>query len=167
MTHDEAVVTALCKKFPFLSERISVQREKRIFTKPLTPEEFQQIIPYVHRELNFYRACHVVGTDDGDTLGLLYILTDKNNTLLILRESVPKSNPVVKSISSIYPSILLHERELADLFGVVVEGLPEGPRYPLPDGWPEGNYPMRKEWNPKYFDKNTMTYNDPNVKEVK
>lgn len=161
MTHDEEVLAALCETFPFLADRISIQREKRIFTKPLTPEEFQQIIPYVHDKLDFFRACHVVGTDDGDTLGLLYILTDKSDTLLILRESVLKANPVVKSISDIYPSILLHERELVDLFGVVVEGLPEGPRYPLPDGWPDGNYPMRKEWNPKYFDKNTMTYNPP------
>ncbi len=161
MTHDEEVLAALCVKFPFLADRISIQCEKRIFTKPLTPEEFQQIVPFVHDELDFFRACHVVGTDDGDSLGLLYILTDKSDTLLILRESVSKTNPVVKSISDIYPSILLHERELVDLFGVVVEGLPEGPRYPLPDGWPEGNYPMRKEWNPKYFDKNTMTYNPP------
>ena len=166
MTHDEEILAALCEKFPYLNDRISIQREKRIITKPLKPEEFQEIIAYAHDKLDFFRACHVVGTDDGDTLGLLYIFTDNGDTLLTLRESVPKSNPVIKSISSIYPSILLHERELADLFGVVVEGMPDGPRYPLPDGWPDGNYPMRKEWNPKFFDKNTMTYNEP-TKEAK
>ena len=33
------------------------------------------------------------------------------------------------------------------MFGIKVEGLPEGERYPLPDGWPEGQYPLRKDWN--------------------
>ena len=40
-------------------------------------------------------------------------------------------------------------------------GLVGGPTYPLPDNWPAGNYPMRKEWNPAYFDNKTMTYNPP------
>ena len=59
------------------------------------------------------------------------------------------------------PSIVLHEREIVDLFGVEVEGLPDGPHYPLPDGWPEGNYPMRKDWDPKKFNKDTMKYEQP------
>jgi Ni,Fe-hydrogenase III component G len=29
-----------------------------------------------------------------------------------------------------------------------VTGLPEGSRYPLPDNWPEGQYPLRKDWKP-------------------
>ncbi|MDP4132517.1 MAG: NADH-quinone oxidoreductase subunit C [Bacillota bacterium] len=166
MNREEAIVNSICGRFPFLADRIYIQKDKRIFTKSLLREEFEQVIAYVHDELNFTRVSHVVGTDDGENLGLLYIFSGSEDILLILRESVPKSNPVIKSISDMYPSIVLHERELVDLFGVVVEGLPEGPHYPLPDGWPEGNYPMRKEWNPKHFNKDTMTYEEPQEKEV-
>ena len=28
-----------------------------------------------------------------------------------------------------------------------VQGLPPGNRYPLPDDWPQGQYPLRKDWN--------------------
>jgi len=35
-----------------------------------------------------------------------------------------------------------------DLFGAKVEGLPEGPRYPLPDDWPKNQFPLRKDWKP-------------------
>lgn len=166
MNLEDEIAGKLCEKFPFMTDKIYVQKEKRIFTKPLSRDEFEKTIRYVHDELGFYRACHVVGTDDGDSIGLLYILSNKDSILLILRESVPKTNTEVTSISDIYPSIVLHERELVDLFGVMVKGLPDGPRYPLPDGWPDGNYPMRKEWNPKNFNKETMTYQQPQETEA-
>jgi len=166
MKREEEIVKSLCGRFPFLTDNINIQKDKRIFTNFLSREEFEQVIKFVHDELNFFRASHVVGTDEGENLGLLYILSDHENILLVLRETVSKKDPVVKSVSDMYPSIVLHERELADLFGVIVEGLPEGPRYPLPDGWPQGNYPMRKEWDPMYFNKDTMTYEDPKEKEA-
>lgn len=158
MRSEEDIVKSLCDKFPFLVDKVFVQKSKRIYTKELTRKEFNSLLGYIHDELGFYRSSHVVGTDDGETLGLLYLFCDCDNVILALRESVPKSNPVVDSISELYPSVILHERELVDLFGVKLIGLPDGPRYPLPDGWPEGNYPMRKDWDPKCFNKNTMTY---------
>jgi membrane-bound hydrogenase subunit beta len=33
-----------------------------------------------------------------------------------------------------------------DLLGIQVEGIPPGRHYPLPEGWPEGQYPLRKDW---------------------
>jgi Ni,Fe-hydrogenase III component G len=33
-----------------------------------------------------------------------------------------------------------------DLLGAQVEGLPAGRRYPLPEDWPQGEYPLRKDW---------------------
>ena len=166
MSREEEIVRELCNRFSFLQDRIYVQKEKRIFTKELSREEFEQIIAFVHDEMGFYRSHHVIGTDEGQNLGFLYIVSNSDNILLALREIAPKSNPVINSICKLYPSIILHERELVDLFGAVVEGLPEGPSYPLPDGWPKGSYPMRKDWNPKYLNKDTMTYEPPQEKEA-
>ena len=70
-------------------------------------------------------------------------------------------------MGELFPSLMLHEREMVDLFGVQVSGLPEGPSYPLPDGWPAGEYPLRKEWNPSYFNKQTMTYEPPKEEDAK
>lgn len=160
MTEQE-IVTTLCEKFDFLKDNMTVQREKRIFTKFLNKEEFEQVIYYAHDEMNFFRAHHVVGTDEGDDLGFIYFLSNENHIILALKEKAPKSSPKIHTMTGIYPSLLLHERELVDLFGAVIEDLPEGLSYPLPDGWPKGSYPMRKEWNPDYFNKDTMTYNPP------
>ena len=45
-----------------------------------------------------------------------------------------------------FPGAELYERELVDMFGISVEGLPAGNRYPLPDDWPQGQHPLRKDW---------------------
>lgn len=161
MKTEQSIVDELCEEFVFLENIISVQRKKRIFTKPIAKNEFEQIIKYVHDEMGFTTAHHVIGVDDGSDLGFVYVLSNEDGIILALKEKAPKSNPVINSMSELFPSLLLHERELVDLFGAIVENLPDGPSYPLPDGWPKGNYPMRKEWNPKYFNKTTMTYNPP------
>ncbi len=166
MSREQEIIAILEKKFPFLVGKLSAQREKRIISESLTVKEFVKILKFVHDELGFYRASHVVGTDDGDTFGLLYILADEDSMLLILRESVPRDNPRADSISAMYPSVVLHERELIDLFGIQISGMPDGPNYPLPDGWPEGSYPLRKDWNPALLNKDTLVYEKPANEEV-
>jgi Ni,Fe-hydrogenase III component G len=49
-----------------------------------------------------------------------------------------------------------------DLLGIKVEGLPEGRRYPLPDNWPQGQYPLRKDWDPSVLDKKIEKSGDKN-----
>jgi len=167
MQTEKEIVEELCSKFGFLKDKIYVKRQKRIFTEFLAKEEFEQVLHYAHDKLGFYRASHVVGTDEGNDLGFIYLLSNGDGIILALKEKAPKSDPVINSMTDVYPSLEQHERELVDLFGAVVEGLPEGPSYPLPDGWPKGSYPMRKDWNPNYFDRNTMTYNPPTGDEKK
>jgi NADH-quinone oxidoreductase subunit D len=45
------------------------------------------------------------------------------------------------------PGASFHEREVADLFGVTFEGHPNPGRLVLPDDWPSGLYPLRKDAN--------------------
>lgn len=167
MRTEKEIVEELCGKFEFLQDKIYVKRQKRIFTEFLAKEEFEQVLHYAHDRMGLFRASHVVGTDEGNDLGFIYLLSNDEGIILALKEKAPKSDPVINSMTDVYPSLEQHERELVDLFGAVVVGLPEGPSYPLPDGWPKGNYPMRKDWNPDYFDRNTMTYNPPTSDEKK
>jgi len=161
MQAEQMIVDGLCKRFDFLRDRIFVQRQKRIFTLPLVKEEFEQVIHYLHDEMGFYKASHVVGTDDGDDLGFIYILSNQDGIIFALKEKAPRNDPRINTVTNLYPSLEFHERELVNLFGAVVEGLEGDSTYPLPDGWPKGSYPLRKDWNPEYFDKKTMTYNPP------
>ena len=155
----EQVVKALNARFPGIAAHSP--REYRIWSEFVEPKLFEEALRFARGELHFHKGKHIVGTDEGEYIGLSYIISNEEDILLVLRERVPKTHPVVHSQGELYPSMILHEREMVDLFGVQVHGLPEGPSYPLPDCWPEGQYPLRKEWNPAYFNKETMAYEPP------
>lgn len=59
--------------------------------------------------------------------------------------SVPKENPVVPTISDLIPGAVYTEREKQEMIGVVVEGIPDERCLFLPEDFPEGVYPWRKD----------------------
>ena len=63
-----------------------------------------------------------------------------------LRLHVPLSDAKVPSICGIVPSAVLYERELAEMFGLAIEGIPDDSRLLLPDDWPAEVYPLRKSF---------------------
>jgi Ni,Fe-hydrogenase III component G len=63
-----------------------------------------------------------------------------------LRVSVPYSRPVFPSVCEYIPSATLGERELMEMFGVVVDNTPNSDRLVLPEDWPQGVYPLRKSF---------------------
>ena len=73
--------------------------------------------------------------------------------MLSLRTKIPASSPIINTVAGLFPGSQSYERELEDMFGIKVEGLAPGRRYPLPDDWPDGNYPLRKAWKPSDLDK--------------
>ena len=164
ISREETIVTRVTERFPYLLGTLTIQRPGRIISNPLQREHFEEVLAYLISEQSFYTFHLVIGVDDGDDLGFIYAISNTDKIVFLLKERAPKSDPRIRSLCDIFPNALWHERELVDLFGAVLEGLPPGPTYPLPDNWPAGNYPMRKEWNPAYFDNKTMTYNPPAAK---
>jgi NADH-quinone oxidoreductase subunit C len=73
-----------------------------------------------------------------------HLLSIPNRQTLRLRVWLAGPDPVVDSLTPIYPTANWHEREIFDLFGVRFEGHPELRRILLPDDW-EG-YPLRKDY---------------------
>jgi NADH:ubiquinone oxidoreductase subunit C len=63
-----------------------------------------------------------------------------------LRVSVAYHDATLPTVCPIIPSATLYERELQEMFGIVVQGTPEPRRLLLPDDWPEHVYPLRKSF---------------------
>jgi formate hydrogenlyase subunit 5 len=86
----------------------------------------------------------ITGIDLGANIGVFYhIRTTK--ALFTVQAEVPKEKPTIQTINDIAPSAALHELEVADLLGVTFEGNPSPGHFVLPETWPDGVYPLRKD----------------------
>ena len=147
MTSEEILVQDLIKKFSFLEGKCNIARVRRIFVD-VKAEDILDVLSFSEKSLQFTMLPAITGLDIGDEYQVIYHLANEKGMMLNLKTNIPKSNPVIKTVTGIFQGATLYERELKDMFGIIVEGLGEGRRYPLPDGWPEDQHPLRKDWNP-------------------
>ncbi len=145
---EEKIQGDLIAKFGFLADKVRIQRERRIFAD-IPEAKFRDVFDYAVKNLDFKFLCTMTGLDEGENLSFIYHLTRQDGIVLNLKISVPKNNPVIKTITDSFKGADIYEREVMDLLGAKVEGLPEGKRYPLPDDWPVNEYPLRKDWKKK------------------
>lgn len=145
MSDEENIQSELVSKFPFLQGKVRIQRARRIFVD-LPQENFRPVFDHAVNGMGFVILCTITGLDLGDKLGAIYHLARENGVTLNLSTAVPKDKPVLQTVSDTFPPADAYERELHDLLGFDVQGLPAGNRYPLPDGWPANQYPLRKDW---------------------
>ena len=144
MTSEEAIVTELTNKFHVLDGKTQVRRPRRIFSE-VAYADFRPILDFAKDKLGFNYLNMITGLDEGDNLALYYHLSKNNAITLNIKTFVTKNNPVVKTVTDVFPSADVAERELVDLLGFKVEGLAAGSRYPLTDDWPVGEFPLRKD----------------------
>ncbi|MFA6132670.1 MAG: NADH-quinone oxidoreductase subunit C [Phycisphaerae bacterium] len=146
MSEEETAQTLLQDQFPFLAGKISIQRARRIWAE-VPAESVRQVFDFAVDRLKFNQLCTITGLDEGENLAVIYHLAREIGATLNLHTVVPKANPVLYTVSDRFPAADCYERELVDLLGFKVEGLPPGHRYPLPDNWPAGQFPLRKDWD--------------------
>ena len=88
------------------------------------------------------------GVDSGSSLEVVYHLAARGGTVLSIRSALPREAPHIPTITGIFPAANLYEREVHDLLGITFEGHPDPRPLLLYEGWPEGEYPLRKDWKP-------------------
>jgi NADH:ubiquinone oxidoreductase subunit C len=103
----------------------------------------REAMAFVVKEQGFGHLSTVTAVDVNEHMEVLYHLSD-GAVSLSLRVRVPKDKPVLLSAVDLLPGAVLYEREVHELFGIVFEGHPGLRPLLLPEGWPEGLYPMRK-----------------------
>ena len=89
----------------------------------------------------------VTGVDVPGGIELLYhFVFDEKHTCVTLKTRVSKPFPEIESITPVIPAAEWIEREVHDLLGVKFRNHPRLERLLLADDWPEGVYPLRKEF---------------------
>ena len=94
------------------------------------------------------------GNDMGKNIELIYHFsvnygTPLDEISLNIAVDLPKSKPEIETICDWIPGALVTEREKQEMLGVKVVGIPDSRRLFLPDDFPEGVYPWRKDKQPE------------------
>lgn len=101
-------------------------------------------------EIDYPHLSVISGSDLGEEVELLYHMSIyfgvKNGEILVtFAVPVPKSDFRIPTISDLIPGAVYSEREKQDFFGLEVTGIPDSRRLFLPEDFPEGVYPWRKD----------------------
>lgn len=142
---EETINAELQAQFPFLNGHVRMQRARRLWADA-PADRFDEVFEYIIKRQGFVILCTITGLDDGDYYSIIYHLARQDGIVLNLKVSVPKTGPKWKSVAPAFPGSCFYEREIVELLGVQIAGLPPDLRYPLPDNWPAGEHPLRKDW---------------------
>ena len=108
-------------------------------------EQLNAVLMYLKEQFGFTHLGTISGNDLGEEFEVVYHLSN-SVTSVNVRILTPRSNPRIPSICAVIPGAILYERELQDMFGLVVENIPDPRPLLLADDWPAGEYPLRKDW---------------------
>lgn len=87
------------------------------------------------------------GIDMIDNFEILYhFCCDKEDKFFSLRVIINRDNPEISSISNVITAAKWIEREMWELLGINFTGHPGLERLLLKEDWPEGEYPLRKDF---------------------
>jgi len=112
----------------------------------LKPERHRDAISLLLKHVEDTELSTITGTDLGNEIELNYHMACGGT--VTLKNRVSREKPVVRTITDILPGANLYEREVFDLLGVIFDGHPNLKRLMLPDNWPKGQYPLRRDWEP-------------------
>ncbi|MGB9919753.1 MAG: NADH-quinone oxidoreductase subunit C [Moorellales bacterium] len=108
------------------------------------------LIEYEEQEGRLPHLAVISAADLGESLELIYHFElgwgrPRQTVPLNLTVTVPKEDPRLPSLHDLIPGAFITEREKEEMIGVVMEGLPEMGNLFLPEDFPAGVYPWRKD----------------------
>ncbi|MDE1843221.1 MAG: NADH-quinone oxidoreductase subunit C [Thaumarchaeota archaeon] len=106
--------------------------------------DMPKICDYVYKNLNA-RLATIICSDERKNIGSFIIryVFEKDNVFIFIIVSTSDSFP---SIALHVPAAVLYEREIRDMFGLIPTGNPDTRPLVLHEHWPDGIFPLRKEF---------------------
>jgi NADH-quinone oxidoreductase subunit C/D len=117
------------------------------------------VVKTLRDEEHFDYLSSVTGVDylpDGQFEAVYHLFRTAGGPGEVLKSRVPRDNPVLPSLTSIYPGAEFQEREIWDLFGIRFDGHPDLRRILLWEGF--AGHPLRKDWREPLFEEETKPF---------
>jgi len=111
---------------------------------------FRDAVAHICHLQEYPHLAIISSSDLGAEVELIYHFTiyygsHLEELSLGLRVKLPKKDLKIPTITDLIPGALFTERETQEMMGVEVVGIPDKRRLFLPEDFPEGAYPWRKD----------------------
>jgi len=145
MNIDEAL-KSIADHFGSRILKVSKRSAKRAYVD-IYPKDVVDVVRYIFKEMAF-RFNIASAVDDFDGLEILYHFSyDASGIVISVRALLKdKEDPHIDTITEITRSAWWIEREIHELFGIEFDGNHDLRPLLLPDDWPSGVYPLRKNF---------------------
>lgn len=134
---------------------VQLQESATPLTFVIHADDLTAVCQELHTNANTYvdmLSC-VTGVDNGPAAGTMEVIyhlySIPYDTSLALRVVIPREEPVVHSLTSIWRGSDWLEREVFDMYGIRFTGHPDLRRILMPADW-EG-YPLRKDFKTQEY----------------
>ena len=145
MAEREEVINRIEERLASLCERFWRRSERRIYVD--VPPEHSLAANRVLFDEFRARLATATGKDGRDRIEVLYhYCLDALNVVVTIRTWGLKPDPEVDSVARVLPGANFIEREMHDLLGIRFRNHPDPRRLILADDWPEGVYPLRRDY---------------------
>jgi Ni,Fe-hydrogenase III large subunit/Ni,Fe-hydrogenase III component G len=133
-----------------------VANRNEVYLSVADKSSIPEICSYLQSELAS-KLCSIVSSDERQINGafvLRYVFEahGKEDVFVIVTtrtESQENHLPSIPSIAMKFPIAVFYEREIRDMFGIVADGNPDTRPLVLHEHWPDGIYPLRKDFDIK------------------
>lgn len=121
--------------------------EKRVYVE-VNPEDVPEATRLMFKDLEA-RFQIASGVDTPSAIEILYHWAfDPLNLVVTVRTKLDRDKPEIESVASICTGIEWIEREMWELLGITFVNHPDMRHLLLLDDWPEGEYPLRRDYAP-------------------
>lgn len=131
----------------FAPDIVEIAEGPDVMTISYKPESAAGVMKLLrdHKDCRFdYIRC-LSGVDYPDFVRIVYhLFSTKKKVNIIVYTDVPKENPLLASVTGLWAGADWHEREAAEMFGVVFEGHPDPRKLLLADD--NDAHPLRKDF---------------------
>jgi NADH-quinone oxidoreductase subunit C len=118
---------------------------KRVYVD-ISPLVLTKVVWYVFRELKA-RFNIASALDARDHMEILYHFTFEDADLIVsFRVKLDKTRLEIDSLAPLLEGANWVEREIHEVLGINFKGHPDLRRLLLPDEWPDGVYPLRRDY---------------------
>lgn len=140
------IIDELLAQLPFAT----VEQKDKKYIVSVPKENLYETASFLKKNpaYSFDFLMDMIGVDDGDRLGVIYTLSATQfpaYLLLLKTETSDREHPEIDSVSDLWNSADLYEREVCTFFGIVFLNNPDMRRLFLRQDWV--GYPLRKDYD--------------------